>query len=77
MITKRKLPSNKKENIYLLTEKGLELTPILVDISVWGDKNLRQFNEIDEIEGLDLDRNLIIETIKNRYEAMVNSLEQS
>lgn len=75
LVTKRKLPSNKKENVYLLTDKGLELTPILVDISVWGDKNLRQFNAIDEIEGLELDRNLIIETIKNRYETMMNSLE--
>lgn len=77
LITKRKLPSNKKENVYLLTTKGLELTPILVDISVWGDKNLRQFNEINEIEGLNLDRNLIIETIKNRYETMMNTLEQA
>ncbi len=41
IISKSKLPHNKKTNIYRLTEKGLELTPILVELAIWSDHNLR------------------------------------
>ncbi len=75
LITKQKLVNNKKENIYLLTERTMELTPILVDISIWGDQHLREFNSIDNIEGLDLERSVIIAAIKDRYSAMVGSIE--
>jgi DNA-binding HxlR family transcriptional regulator len=44
LITKQKLPANKKENIYLLTEKGIELAPIITEIILWSDKNLRDQN---------------------------------
>ena len=36
VITKRKLPANKKENIYLLTEKGLSLAPMILEIVAVG-----------------------------------------
>lgn len=71
LITRQKLVSNKKENIYLLTEKAIEFASILVDLSIWGDKHLREFNKIESIEGLDLDRSFIISTIQGRYSAMV------
>ena len=74
LITKQKLASNKKENIYLLSEKALELASIIIDISIWGDKHLREFKDIDKIEGLDLDRTVIINTVVNRYKAMVQDL---
>ena len=38
LFTKQKLPDNKKENIYLLTEKGIELAPIITEIILWSDK---------------------------------------
>ncbi len=44
LITKQKLPDNQKENIYLLTEKGIELAPIITEIILWSDKNLRSKN---------------------------------
>lgn len=44
IITKTKLPNNKKSNIYLLTEKGLAMTPIIVELGVWSDNHLRDFN---------------------------------
>lgn len=44
MIKKEKLPHNKKTNIYLLTEKGLGLTPIIVELVLWSDGNLREFH---------------------------------
>jgi len=44
VITKRKLPENKKENIYLLTEKGIDLAPLILEIVVWSDKYVRTYN---------------------------------
>jgi DNA-binding HxlR family transcriptional regulator len=74
LATKQQLANNKKENIYLLTHKAIELTPIIVDLSLWGSKHLNELNKIDPIEGLDLDRSLIISTIKDSYLSMIQSL---
>ena len=71
LIFKRKMPRNKKENIYLLTEKGVRLTPIIIEFSLWGNSNMREFNEIDDIEGLNSDKNLIIQTVQDSYNSML------
>jgi len=71
LIFKTKVPENKKENIYLLTEKGIRLTPIIIEFSLWGNSNMREFNEIDDIEGLNADKNLIIQTVQDSYNAML------
>ena len=65
------MPDNKKENIYVLTEKGIRLTPIIIEFSLWGNSNMREFNEIDDIEGLNSDKNLIIQTVQDRYNSML------
>ena len=71
LIFKTKAPENKKENIYLLTEKGIRLTPIIIEFSLWGNYNMREFNEIDDIEGLNLDKTLIIQKIQDSYNSML------
>ena len=71
LIFKTKVPDNKKENIYLLTEKGIRLTPIIIEFSLWGNSNMREFNEIDDIEGLNLDKTLIIQTVQDKYNSML------
>jgi DNA-binding HxlR family transcriptional regulator len=71
LIFKTKVPDNKKENIYLLTEKGIRLTPIIIEFSVWGNSNMREFNEIDDIEGLNSDKTLIIQTVQDSYNSML------
>ena len=71
LIFKTKAPENKKENIYLLTEKGIRLTPIIIEFSLWGNSNMREFNEIDDIEGLNLDKTLIIQKIQDSYNSML------
>ena len=43
IITKGKLPNNNKTNIYILTQKGIALTPIIVELCIWGDANMRDF----------------------------------
>ena len=71
LIFKTKAPENKKENIYLLTEKGIRLTPIIIEFSLWGNSNMREFNEIDDIESLKLDKNLIIQGVQDGYNSML------
>ncbi len=74
LITKSKLPENKKENIYLLTEKGIDLAPIIVEFTLWGDKYMRAYNNIDSIPNLDADKPMMIDAIKNNYTAMVQQI---
>ena len=71
LIFKTKAPENKKENIYLLTEKGIRLTPIIIEFSLWGNYNMREFNEIDDIEGLNLDKTLIMQTVQDSYNSLL------
>ena len=71
LITKKKLPDNKKENIYLLTDRGIGFAPIIIELSLWGDTYLKEFNDIAFINGLNGDKSLIIENIKKNYKSMV------
>ena len=71
LISKTKIPKNKKENIYLLTEKGIRLTPIIIEFSLWGDTNMREFNKIDDIEGLNSDKSYVIQSVQNSYNSML------
>jgi DNA-binding HxlR family transcriptional regulator len=71
LISKTKIPENKKENIYLLTQKGIRLTPIIIEFSLWGNDNIREFNKIDDIEGLNSDKSYIMESVQDSYNSMV------
>ena len=76
IITKRKLPSNLKENIYLLTESGINLAPVILEIVIWADKNIRKFNtEIPapELLGLNSDKSVFIQNIQNGYRELVQN----
>ncbi len=58
ILIKTKRPNNKKTNLYLLTEKGLALTPILVELAMWSDGNLRDIHpEITDGESMASMRN--------------------
>ena len=53
IISKNKLLNNKKANVYLLTEKGIALVPIIAELINWSDKHLRDIHpEIQEGEGM-------------------------
>ena len=73
IIIKTQLPDNKKTNLYLLTEKGLALTPIIVELSIWSDENVRELNKImsdsPEIAVMKSDKAAFIEMIKENYKA--------
>jgi len=58
MLSKQKLPDNQKENIYLLTEKGIELAPVILELILWSYKNMKSQNpDMPSIEELGLDPN--------------------
>src|SRR6056297_146365 len=44
IIRKMKLPNNRKTSLYVLTESGLSLTPIIVELALWSDRYLRELN---------------------------------
>ncbi len=54
LIERKSHPTNKKTKLYHLTEKGLSLTPAIVELAIWSDQNLREHNPImresDELE---------------------------
>ena len=53
IVIKRKRPHNKKTNLYLLTDTGLALTPILVELAAWSDSYLRDLHPtIQDGEGM-------------------------
>ena len=58
IIIKTKRPDNKKANHYLLTDKGLALTPILIELATWSDRYLREIHPtIADGEKMELLRN--------------------
>ena len=68
IITKRKLPENKKENIYLLTEKGLDLAPMILEIALWSDKYVRAYNpEMLSNDSFKMKKNLAIDGAQKKY----------
>ncbi len=71
IITKEKLPDNKKTNIYRLTDKGLDLTPIIVELALWSDEHIREFNPAmrkeDSLDFMKSDKAEFIKLIQKNY----------
>ena len=71
MISKEKLPDNKKTNIYLLTEKGLSLTPTIVELTLWSEGNIREFHpklySDDRIEMVTNNKDGFIKMLRENY----------
>jgi DNA-binding HxlR family transcriptional regulator len=75
IITKRKLPENKKENIYLLTEKGIDLAPIILEIVLWSDKYVRAYNvQMNSYEEQHLDKSKVIESTQKEYRRLIRQI---
>lgn len=68
IITKRKLSDNKKENIYLLTDKGLDLAPLIMELVIWSDRYIREYNhEMNKYETRSTYKKSVIENTQNKY----------
>ena len=70
IISKEKLPDNKKTNIYLLTEKGLGLTPTILELTLWSDSNIREYHSSIITDSR-------IEMVKNNKEESIKMIVES
>lgn len=69
IIKKNKLRNNNKTNIYSLTQKGIALTPVIVELCIWSDTNMRDFQP-GIIDGEHMD------ALKNNKEEFVIELQK-
>lgn len=69
LVIKTQRPDNKKTNLYLLTDKGLALTPILVELAIWSDSHLRDIHP-SIVNGTSM------ELLRNDKAAFANALEE-
>ncbi|MCB9300971.1 MAG: helix-turn-helix transcriptional regulator [Lewinellaceae bacterium] len=71
VIIKTKRPNNRKSNLYLLTDKGLALTPLLVELALWSDKYLRDMHPTivngEEMELLRNDKAAFASALEKKY----------
>ena len=71
IVRKMKLPNNRKTNLYVLTESGLSLTPIIVELALWSDRYLRELNpaiaDNEAIELLRRDKHAFARKLQQEY----------
>jgi len=67
IITKQKLSTNRKENIYLLTEKGVELAPLILELVQWSDKYVREYHDNMNTFEYHTDKQSLIAATQNSY----------
>jgi DNA-binding HxlR family transcriptional regulator len=71
IIIKTKRPDNKKTSLYLLTDKGLALTPTLVELATWSDSHLRDIHPTivngEAMEFLRNDKAAFASMLENKY----------
>mgnify|MGYP006142398587 FL=1 len=66
-IVKEKLPDNQKTNHYFLTEKGLSLTPVIIELALWSHHNVRPFD--NQAMAIGKDKNEFCLAIIKRYKS--------
>lgn len=79
IIIKTQRSDNKKTNHYLLTDKGLALTPVLIELAFWSDKHLRDIHPTivngEEMELLRNDKTTFANVIENRYREKLATID--
>ena len=79
IIIKTKRPNNKKTNLYLLTDKGLALTPLLAELALWSDAHLRDVHPaIQDGEGLKLirkDKTAFATLVEKQYRKKLEAIK--
>ena len=72
IITKRKLPTNKKENVYLLSEKGIALAPIIMEVVFWSTEYVRPYHpNMNDYEVNSATKTQEIQRFQNEYRDFV------
>jgi DNA-binding HxlR family transcriptional regulator len=79
IIIKTQRPDNKKTNLYLLTEKGLALTPVILELALWSDENLRDIHPTivngKEMEFLRNDKATFANAVVTKYKEKLATTE--
>lgn len=80
IVIKTQRPANRKTNLYLLTEKGLALTPVLVALAHWSDAHLRDIHPSivngASMEALRNDKVAFAREIEAQYRAKLDTTLQ-
>ncbi|WNJ17125.1 helix-turn-helix domain-containing protein [Pontibacter sp. G13] len=81
LIGKKKLPHNKKTNYYYLTDKGLSLTPILIELSLWSRDYLQEIhpnlNLHEQLSTVEKNKQEASGMIIQRYKAQLKQSEST
>ena len=70
IIRKNKKEGNQKSNVYTLTQKGLGLLPIIAEITLWSDENVRELNPTmvkEDYQYVRTNKQEFLEGIKQSY----------
>jgi DNA-binding HxlR family transcriptional regulator len=70
IVRKNKKEGNQKTNIYTLTQKGLGLLPIIAEITLWSDENVRELNPSmvkEDYQYMRANKQVFLEGIKQSY----------
>lgn len=66
LITKKPHPSDKRKDLYELTESGLDLIPVLLELSAWGAKHEPETAEaLAWLDDVKVDRTGLIQLIRD------------
>lgn len=75
LIERKDHPTNKKTKRYHLTDRGLALAPVIVDLAIWSDQNMREFNPImrqsEELQAMKTNPAAFIEKMTEAYKAKI------
>jgi DNA-binding HxlR family transcriptional regulator len=70
-------PESKAKGLYVLTEKSIELLPILVEIYLWAEKNLKIPDDLRAlVEDARKDKDEFIRAVTKRLEKRIETLDR-
>ena len=79
IVIKTQRPNNKKTKLYLLTDKGLALTPLLLELAAWSDGHLRDMHpSIVNGEGMEFirkDKVAFASLLEQKYREKLATIE--
>ena len=79
IIKRLSLPENKESKHYHLTEKGLGLTPVILEMAIWSDGNLRDLHPDlsteNPIEYIKLNKASFVNILQERYKERISQTQ--
>ena len=79
LISKSKIKTNNKSFYYHLTESGLSITSILVELGAWGQDNLSNYNQLmnkkESLFRLKTTKKAYTKSLNNKYKTKIAKTE--